>query len=258
MRMADATSNTQFFKNSNSVPPPKGSTENANKLWINLSSNNGIFSQILVGYIDGATNLDDGLIYDAMKFDEGSGTFLYSTIEDSNSKFVIQAKDVNSINTDEIIPIGFKAEVAVAYSISVAKLQGDFLNNNTIFLKDKLNNITHDLSASDYTFTSEVGEFNSRFEIVFNANALSTDDITLNSKSLRIIELEDDRVQFTASDNLSIKTVTIFDLLGRQLYRFKGTNSSETYKLSHLSSAVFIAKVELSNGVIITKKALKR
>ena len=193
-----------------------------------------------------------------MKFDEGSGTFLYSTIEDSNSKFVIQAKDVNSINTDEIIPIGFKAEVAVAYSISVAKLQGDFLNNNTIFLKDKLNNITHDLSASDYTFTSEVGEFNSRFEIVFNANALSTDDITLNSKSLRIIELEDDRVQFTASNNLSIKTVTIFDLLGRQLYRFKGTNSSEIYKLSHLSSAVFIAKVELSNGVIITKKALKR
>ncbi|MDA9775440.1 PKD domain-containing protein, partial [Algibacter sp.] len=257
MRMADATSNTQFFKNSNSVPP-KGSTENANKLWVNLSSDHGIFSQILIGYIDGATNLDDGLIYDAMKFDEGSGTFLYSTIEDSNSKFVIQAKDVNSINADEIIPIGFKAEVAAAYSISIAKLQGDFLNNNTLFLKDKLNNITYDLSASDYSFTSEVGEFNSRFEIVFNANALSTNDVTLNSKSLRIIELEDDRVQFTASNNLSIKTVTIFDLLGRQLYRFKGTNSSEIYKLSHLSSAVFIAKVELSNGVIITKKALKR
>lgn len=256
MRMADATSNNQFFKNSNSVP--KGSTANDNKLWINLSSNNGIFSQILVGYIDGATNLDDGLIYDATKFDEGSGTFLYSTIEDSNSKFVIQAKDVNSINADEIIPIGFKAELAAAYSLSIGKLQGDFLNNNTLFLKDKLNNITHDLSASDYTFTSEAGEFNFRFEIVFNANALSTDDITLNSKSLTIIELEDNRVQFTASDNLSIKTVTIFDLLGRQLYRFKGNNTSEIYTLPNLSSAVFIAKVELSNGVIVTKKGFKK
>jgi len=256
MRMADATSNNQFFKNSNSVP--KGSTANDNKLWINLSSNNGIFSQILVGYIDGATNLDDGLIYDATKFDEGSGTFLYSTIEDSNSKFVIQAKDVNSINADEIIPIGFKAELAAAYSLSIGKLQGDFLNNNTLFLKDKLNNITHDLSASDYTFTSEAGEFNFRFEIVFNANALSTDDFTLNSKSLTIIELEDNRVQFTASDNLSIKTVTIFDLLGRQLYRFKGNNTSEIYTLPNLSSAVFIAKVELSNGVIVTKKGFKK
>ena len=148
--------------------------------------------------------------------------------------------------------------MAAAYSISIGKLQGDFLNNNTLFLKDKLNNITHDLSASDYTFTSEAGEFNFRFEIVFNANALSTDDITLNSKSLTIIELEDNRVQFTASDNLSIKTVTIFDLLGRQLYRFKGNNTSEIYTLPNLSSAVFIAKVELSNGVIVTKKGFKK
>ena len=105
-------------------------------------------------------------------------------------------------------------------------------------------NELHNLKERFYNFTSETGEFNDRFEIVFNANALSTDDITLNSKSLTIIELEDNRVQFTASDNLSIKTVTIFDLLGRQLYRFKGNNTSEIYTLPNLSSAVFIAKVD--------------
>ena len=112
--------------------------------------------------------------------------------------------------------------------------------------------------TSDYTFTSQVGEFNSRFEIVFSANALSTEDVILDSKVLKIIGLDNDRVQFNVSNNLSIKTVTIFDLLGRQLYRFKATNPSETYKLSNLSSAVFIAKVELSNGAIITKKAIKK
>ena len=127
-----------------------------------------------------------------------------------------------------------------------------------MFLKDNLLNTLHDLSASDYTFTSQVGEFNSRFEIVFSANALSTEDVILDSKVLKIIGLDNDRVQFNVSNNLSIKTVTIFDLLGRQLYRFKATNPSETYKLSNLSSAVFIAKVELSNGAIITKKAIKK
>jgi hypothetical protein len=70
--------------------------------------------------------------------------------------------------------------------------------------------------------------------------------------------LEDNQVQFTTSDNLNIKAVKIFDLLGRQLYNFKGNNSTETYTLSNLSSTVYIAKVELSNGAIVTKKAIKK
>jgi hypothetical protein len=137
-------------------------------------------------------------------------------------------------------------------------LQGDFLNSNAVYLKDNLLNTLHDLSASDYTFTSEVGEFNDRFEIVFSAASLSTDDITLNSKALKIIELENDNVQFSVSDDLSIKNVSVYDLLGRQLYNFKGNNNTEVFKLSNLSSSVFIAKVELSDGDIITKKAFKK
>ena len=85
-----------------------------------------------------------------------------------------------------------------------------------------------------------------------------TNDFGLNNNALKIIELDNDFVNFKLSDNLKIKTVTIFDLLGRQLYNLKGTNSSETYKLSNLKNTVFIAKVELLNGAIITKKAIKK
>src|SRR5690606_38284571 len=60
MRMADETSNNQFFKNSDS----KNNLEK-NKLWINLTSDNGVFNQILAAYVDGATDGDDGLTYDA-------------------------------------------------------------------------------------------------------------------------------------------------------------------------------------------------
>ncbi|MGB5419291.1 T9SS type A sorting domain-containing protein, partial [Algibacter sp.] len=77
-----------------------------------------------------------------------------------------------------------------------------------------------------------------------------------NSNALKIIELENDNVQFTASKN--INSVRIFDLLGRQLYEFSGRNTSETYNLSNLSSSIYIAKVTLINGATITKKAFKK
>lgn len=258
MRMADDTSNNQFFKGSNSKK--SSNTDNLeNKLWLNLTSGNGIFNQILVGYVSGATDNNDGMSYDAPKLlSQDYAAALYTLMDSNDAKYVIQGKGINSINESETIQLGFNTNVNVAtvYKLSVAQLEGDFLINNTVFLKDNLLNTVHDLSSSDYTFTSEVGEFKERFEIVFNANALSTEGIAIEKKSLKIIELEDDNVLFTASN--TIKTVRIFDLLGRQLYNLQGQSNSETYKLSNLSSAIYIAKVELSNGAIITKKAFKK
>ncbi|MFI1772820.1 T9SS type A sorting domain-containing protein [Thalassobellus citreus] len=255
MRVFGSTDNSQFFK-SNS----KKNTSLPNKLRVNLTSDNGVFNQTLIGYVNGASNNDDGAYFDAQKnIATTTSAILYSTINGSNKKFAIQGKAVNSLDENEIIKLGFKTiiDVATLYKLSVAQLQGSFLTSNTIYLKDNLTGTVHDLSASDYTFTSEVGEFNERFEIMFTAEALSTEDNILDAKSLKIVQLDNDHVQFSTSNNLSIKSVTIFDLLGRQLYNLKGNTSSETYKLSNLNKAVYIAKVELSNGAIITKKSFK-
>ncbi len=258
MRMADGTSNSQFFKSGNSK---KNSHSNANKLWLNLTSNNGVFNQSLIAYLTSASNNYDGEAFDAPKnLSSDVSTILYTTIEDSDKKFAIQARSSESLNKDEIISLGFstKINVATLYTLSIAQIQGDFLTNNPVYIKDQLLNTTHNLTVSDYTFTSDVGEFNTRFQIVFSANALSTENAVFNSKVLKIIDLGSNRVQFNVSDNLSIKTVTIFDVLGRPLYNLKGHSNSETYSLSKLNDAIYVAKVELSNGAIITKKAVKR
>jgi hypothetical protein len=259
MRMADVTSNSQFFKSSNTKS--KASTTIDNKLWVNLKSNNGVFSQILVGYTDGATNEDDGLAYDATKFDEGSGAYLYSTIENSKGKFVIQGKDVLSINKEEVIKLGFKTNISIiatTYTVSVAKLQGDFISGNSIYLKDKLLNIIHDLSSNDYTFSSEVGEFNNRFEIVFSAQALSTNALTMDQSDLKIIELNNDFIQFSVPSTLSIKKVNVFDLLGKYIVDFKGNSSNEKHHFYNLDTAIYIAEVTLNNGDVIKKKFIKK
>ena len=109
-----------------------------------------------------------------------------------------------------------------------------------------------------YNFISQVGEFESRFEIVFQPETLSIGENDLNANSLTIIELNNDNVKFTVSNNFDIKSVAILDLLGRTLYQFEGQSNSEVYNLSNLSNTVYIAKVELSSGQVITKRAIKR
>ncbi|MBP0905778.1 T9SS type A sorting domain-containing protein [Mariniflexile gromovii] len=258
MRVKGATDNNLFFKNTNSKG--KTNTATANKLWVNLTSDNGVFGQILVGYVEGATDGYDVTAYDAPRAASETPATLSWLIEGSNKKFVIQGKDANSINENEIIKLSFKTSIKVAtlYTISIDHMYGDFLNSNVILLKDNLLNKTHNLSASDYTFTSAVGEFNNRFEIAFSNQALSVEDIISSKHTLKIVELDNDNVQFNSTNNLSIKSVQIFDMLGRQLYSFKGESTSETYKLSNLNNSVFIAKVALSNGAVITKKAFKK
>lgn len=263
MRTPDNTSNSQFFKSAGSKKSKSNTNDNPleNRLWVNLTSDNGVFNQILIGYVDNATDDYDGMSYDAPKvLSPGFAAVLYSSMENDDTKYVIQGKNINSINENEVIKIGYSVTIQeeTEYKLSIAQFQGDFLTENSIYLNDNLLNIQHNLSNSDYTFTSEVGEFNSRFEIVFNAQSLSTDDIVTNENALRIIELYDDQVQFNISNNQTIKSVSIYDLLGRKLYNFEGNTNSETYKLSNLSNTAYIAKVELSDGVVITKKMLKK
>ena len=248
--------NSQFFRNANTK---KNTTNTANKLWVNLTSDNGVFNQILVGYVNGATQADDGAYYDARKIVAPTAyAALYSTIEGTDKKFAIQGKAGNSLNENEIIKLGFSTNIDVPtiYKLSLDQFEGDFLTANTVYLKDNLLNELHNLSASDYSFTSEIGEFNNRFVIQFTESVLSTNDIALDSNTLKIIEREEGQVEFKASK--SINTVSIFDLLGRQLYAFKGQTNSETYNLSNLNRSVYIAKVALSDGTTITKKAFKK
>ncbi|WP_136482084.1 T9SS sorting signal type C domain-containing protein [Cognatitamlana onchidii] len=261
MRSADPTSNGQFFKTS-TTKTLKTTAINPleNKLWVNLTSNNGVFNQILIGYVENATDAFDGMSYDAPKLlTFNYATAFYSKIDNDNTKYVIQGKNINSINEDEVIKLGLitNIEQETVYKFSIDNIEGEFLSSNAIYLKDNLLSIIHNLNDSDYSFTSEVGEFNDRFEIVFSEKALSIDDKLSQNNSLRIIELNDGFVQFKTSEQLLIKKVSIYDVLGRQLYNLKGNKSTETYMLSNLSNATYIVKVQLSNGSVLTKKIIK-
>ena len=255
MRIADASSNNQFFRASES-------TEEPNKIWVNLTTDNGIFNQALIAYVDGATNSFDSYAYDAPRnLSSGTAAIIYTKIpEIDNKKFAIQGKAPSSLTLDEVIPLGFYTaiDVPTLYTLSIAQLEGDFMNNTTIYLKDNFLNTIHNLSTSAYSFTSETGEFNARFEILFMEETLATVRQDIDTKELSIIELSDGRVRFSVGHDLTIQHIEILDQLGRRLYQLKGNSGIQIHELSKLSQATYLAQVTLSNGQVITKKAIKR
>ncbi|RNC88364.1 MAG: hypothetical protein ED556_04035 [Winogradskyella sp.] len=231
------------------------------KLNINLSSDIGIYSQICVAYVDGATNDYDGNAIDTYRNYAGNAGVLYSLDNDGNGFYVIQGKDPNSLNEDEVIKLGFGAYISTneTYTLEIVKREGNFLSNNPIYIKDNLLNTIHDLSNSSYTFTSDGGTFDERFEIVFKVNALSTDDPIFSDNDLSIIELTDGDVEFKLNNNSnSIETISIYDLQGRLVYNFEGNSSTEVFNLSNLKAQIFIAKVALTDGTLISKKSIKK
>ena len=247
--------NDQFFRTvSNAVP---------NKLWLNLSSDFGVYNQILVSYIEGASAQYDGSFYDSKKINlYRSSIGLYSTpIGDESQKYQIQGKHTSDLNMDEVIPLGFKNGInaPTTFTFSLDKIDGDFLNNNAIYLKDKDLGTYTDLKQTNYTFTSNVGEFSNRFEIVFKTESLSTTDFTNNEGTFVMYETNEGTFVFKTNTTSKIKSISIYNTIGQVVFSNAAiNNSSFEMDSSKFSKAMYIAKIELDNNQTIVKKAIKK
>ncbi|MEM6516758.1 MAG: choice-of-anchor D domain-containing protein [Bacteroidota bacterium] len=255
MRVRTPGSNGQFFRQ-NDVNP------DFNKLRLNLTSTENVFSQILIGYVENASSGYDGMYFDAPKnLSAGSSASIYSIINGIDKKFAIQGRAIEDLSLDEVIPLGLKTSIeeATIYSISIAQLEGNFMASNPIYIKDSLLNVTHDLTQSDYTFTSETGTYDERFEIVFNLDAtLDLDNNMMSPNDVSIVELNNGKVRISVGNEATMRQIEILDLLGRTLYTFDTNTSSEILTISAVRQSTYFARITLSNGQVMVKKAVKR
>ena len=232
----------QFFRSSSAVL----GTEK-HRIWLNLTNASGVFSQMLVGYTEGATNgVDLGL---DGKFINDSNVALTSTI--NNEEFIIQAKSL-PFNTDDIIPLGFKISVSGEYTISLANFDGIFVDNQNIYLEDTFTNTIHNLKEGIYTFTAENGVHNSRFILRFSNQGLGL-ETTLNPNAVSV--LTNDNSISINSGKIVMNSIIIFDVQGRKIIEHNQVNSSE-FVINGLSKSnrVVIIQIKDENNNSISKK----
>ncbi|WP_298223860.1 hypothetical protein [Flavobacterium sp.] len=240
--MREIGNNTQFFRTSASNDLER------NRVWLDLKNDQGAYKQILVGYIENATNgFDNG--FDGEILEAGNAVNFYSILNDK--KLTIQGRSLD-FNAEDQILLGFKTTMADHFEINLSDLDG-FFENQEVYLEDTLLNVIHNLKESPYTFTTEAGIFDTRFVLRFSNPSLGISGSVFNSNSINIYKNKAQQIVLNSSVK-KMKNVRIFDLLGRLLYEEKNVNSNQVLLENNFSNTTLLISIELTDSQIISRK----
>lgn len=243
--------NSNFFRTSNASKP--------SRIWLDITNDTGSSIRTLVGYDKEATTEKDRM-YDA-KINVDSNLNIYSLIDTEPQ--IIQGRPM-PFDKDDKVYLGIvipakssnSAPSASTYKIGIAFVDGIFnKENQDIFLEDKLLNSIHDLRKEPYVFTSNAGRFDDRFVLRYTKTSLGINDFN-SSKNNVIVATSDAQIK-VKSNKEDIKSVAVYDVLGREIYykdniNFRALNIKEIKAFQQ----ALIIKVVLENGQIVSKKII--
>lgn len=252
MRVTQGNLNNQFFRPAPSQPVENWEITGKHRVWLNLTSTQNHFNQILVGYIENATNgLDTS--YDGEVF-SGGAVSLYSILDSKN--LTIQGRALPFSNQDEVT-LGYKTTLTGTLKISIDHFDGVFEAQN-VYLKDNLLNIVHNLKDSDYEFTTVPGTFNERFVLQYlPQETLGTDVPAINNNSIVVFN-NNNQINIKSSEQV-ISKVEIYDLQGRVIFTKNNIDgqSFATQSLSVKNQMVIVKVITDNNSELVKKVMLK-
>ena len=246
---SETLDNSQFYRTQESTE--SSSEVEKHRIWLDLIAPNNHANSILVGYVENATNGEDRL-YDGFDLSKTSIRF-YSLINED--KMSIQGRGL-PFDVSDTVPLGLVIPENGNYTIAINSVDGLFSNTNQdIFLEDTYLNIIHDLRNTPYSFNSNIGTFNNRFILRYTNNALNITEETLLNGLL--ISAPNNNFIKVTSELEQIKTISIFDVLGRILYQDMSVNQKELIiNNPSFSNGTYIVRATLSNGLQKTQKII--
>lgn len=241
--MRNKISNNQFI-NKIAATNKETSIDN-DKFWLNLKQGESPQNEILVGYVQNATNeVDFG--YDGKLFNNGSAS-ISSLIK--NEEFVIQGRSF-PFDSEDKISLGFKTNTKGMFTISLSKTEGTFSNEQAIYLKDKLTGSITNLKDLNYSFIANEGVDNTRFEIVYKK---ATPNSTVSDNQI-LVYSQSNTILFNSSKN-KIKNIEIFDIQGRLLFQKSDIDNTkfESTSLIKTNAVILISITDEKNEITKTK-----
>lgn len=225
-----------------------GNTIEKHRFWLNLSLNNQVLGQTLIGYVSGATSgVDNGI--DAAYFND-SALALTSLIDDA--EYIIQGKSLPFAASD-VVPLGFKSDVAGNFTISLSNFDGLFADDQAIYLKDNATGTLHDLKSADYSFTAPTGVFNDRFEVQYNTTLGTNNPVAHNAI---LIGVQNQKIQINAG-TIVMDRVELIDVMGRIIYT-QGVVNATSVLLENIvsSNQVLLVRISTKEHGIVTQKII--
>ena len=219
------------------------------RLEFNSVEGQSIRRELLLGFSD-ITSDDYDYGYEAYNTDVHNDD-LY--LELDGEYLVIQA--YGPITSDKVVPLILKTSGDYNYKIHLTQI--DHIDvDQEVYLRDNLTdtyfNLRQDLA---YTFTSTDGVFDDRFEIVFQSENLSTEDIAL-VRTLIYFNNNSDML-FVKGLNTEVSKLTLINMLGQAAYT-KTNVSSNTLEnglpINELATGIYIVSIKTEDNQTIDKK----
>ena len=204
---------------------------------------------------DGLTlGLDPG--YDAGHFNQSAALLTRLVAEDQGVGLAVNAMGIESIN-DVVVPLEINRASGETFRITVDTF--DIFGGINVYLEDNQNDTMTLLNEQDFELTPEntlggVG----RFFIHFTQSVLSTQD-QINTNHLNAYKLNIN--SFITIEGLANQggqtSVTVYDILGKQVVSATLDNHTNTQKISTETVAAGIYIIKLDSGnTILTKKLI--
>lgn len=231
----------QFYRNS---------TIEKHRIWLNLNTPTDKMNQIMVGYMEGATQgYDVSIDGELLPYNSSS---ISSRI--NNSNYVIQGRAL-PFSPNDIVPLVFNAQSIGDFSIAIDHVDGLFSGSQEIFIKDNLLGIIQNIKAAPYTFTSDIGLFYNRFELVYNSAPLSTQNPIFDANN--VVIYKQDGFLHIDSGLLNMKSIKIVDIRGRLLYEKKNIDTN-TLAITDFKAAqqVLIVQITSDDDKTVSKKII--
>lgn len=240
--MRAKNNNTQFFRPGSIVATPAvGDGEiplEKHRVWLNLTNNLNAFSQLLVGYVETATMGYDSA-FDGQAMNQSTVNF-YSVLPEQ--KLVIQGRSL-PFDAEDRVPLGYNSAAAGEFAVRIDHFDGLF-HEQSIYIEDKLLNVIHDLKVSPYVFTTEAGQFDTRFVLRYTTSALNTGEHLTQSLAAFIR----DRVLFVKASS-AIESITVYDVTGKLVKTFEPRENGQSFEGDFpYAQGVYVAKIKCSNG----------
>jgi Ig-like domain CHU_C associated/Right handed beta helix region len=245
--MRRTLNNNQFFRMMEQND--EGNQTAISRFWLDIAGTGDTFGQTNIGYTNLTSNeLDYG--WDGRFLNDGE-IALYSF--SNTTKLAIQAR--SAFEQSDVVLLGYKITNPGTYTISLGQYDGVFNQDQDVILRDNLLGITRNLKTAAYTFTSEPGTFDDRFEILYVQTALGTGTPEIDDNN--IIIYQKDHNVYVNTGNKIIDTIRVFDTQGRLVYDSGNINASQT-SINNLRTQqqVLIVQVSTTENSTINKKII--
>ena len=221
---------------------------NNDRIWLNMTTTTGAFSQALVAYMDGATlGVDNGI--DGLYFND-SPIALTSSID--GGEYTIQGRP--AFDASDVVALNFKTNTAGDYTIAIDHTDGVFATGQDVYLVDSTTGTETNLRTDAYTFTAPAGTANSRFSLKYQ-KTLKVDAPAFNENSVAVYKNKG--TLYVNSGAVAIAAVKVYDIQGRLIAEQKNVKAN-TATINNLKATnqVLVVQVTSEDNKVVNKKVV--